>query len=66
MNGVAPEIVQRAESLILLAMRGEDLVTACCQMPEDEAAELEEAVSKFVQSTHSTNINKGANCKGLP
>jgi DNA mismatch repair protein MSH5 len=27
-------------------MRGEDLVAACCQMPEDEATELEEAVSE--------------------
>jgi DNA mismatch repair protein MSH5 len=45
MNGVPSEIVQRAEDLILLTMRGEDLVAACCQMPEDEAAELEEAVS---------------------
>jgi hypothetical protein len=44
MNGVPPELVQRAEDLILLSMRGEDLVAACCQMPEDEAAELEEAV----------------------
>ncbi|RYO26585.1 hypothetical protein AA0111_g7984 [Alternaria arborescens] len=43
LNGVPPEIVQRAENLILLSMRGEDLVAACCQMPEDEAAELEEA-----------------------
>lgn len=24
-------------------MRGEDLVAACCQMPADEVAELEEA-----------------------
>jgi DNA mismatch repair protein MSH5 len=44
MNGVPPEIVQRAENLILLSMRGKDLVAACCQMPEDEVAELEEAV----------------------
>lgn len=44
-NGVPPELVQRAEDLILLSMRGEDLVAACCQMPEDEEAELVEAVS---------------------
>ncbi|KAL1792204.1 hypothetical protein ACET3X_009955 [Alternaria dauci] len=43
LNGIPPEIVRRAENLILLSMRGEDLVAACCQMPEDEAAELEEA-----------------------
>ncbi|KAF2632157.1 hypothetical protein BU25DRAFT_487709 [Macroventuria anomochaeta] len=43
MNGVPEEIVRRAEDLILLAMKGKDLVAACCQMPEDEAAELEGA-----------------------
>ncbi|KAG9186743.1 hypothetical protein G6011_09851 [Alternaria panax] len=43
MNGVPADVIQRAENLILLSVRGEDLVTACCQMPEDEAAELEEA-----------------------
>ncbi|KAH3979586.1 hypothetical protein HBH70_150560 [Parastagonospora nodorum] len=43
MNGVPPEIVQRAENFILLSMRSEDLVAACCQMPDEEAAELEEA-----------------------
>jgi DNA mismatch repair protein MSH5 len=48
MNGVPPEIVQRAENLILLSMRGEDLVAACCHMPKNEAAELEEAVSKII------------------
>jgi hypothetical protein len=45
MNGVASEVVKRAETLILLSMRGEDLVAACCQIPEDEAADLVEAVS---------------------
>jgi DNA mismatch repair protein MSH5 len=44
MNGVPEEIVRRAEDLILLAMKGEDLVATCCQMSEGEAAELEDAV----------------------
>lgn len=46
MNGVPLEIIQRAENLVLLAMRGEDLIAVCCQMPEDEASELKEAVSQ--------------------
>ena len=47
MNGVPPEIVHRAEDLILLSARGEDLVSACCPVPEQEIAELEEAVSRL-------------------
>ncbi|KAF2032567.1 hypothetical protein EK21DRAFT_60557 [Setomelanomma holmii] len=58
MNGVPPEIVQRAEDLILLSLQGEDLVAACCQMPEDEVAEMEEAeqtAHDFLEADVSNN-----------
>ncbi|KAH7130599.1 muts domain V-domain-containing protein [Dendryphion nanum] len=43
-NHVPADIVRRAEELILIAARGEDLVSACSVMPASEAAELQEAV----------------------
>ncbi|KAL1634726.1 hypothetical protein SLS56_002128 [Neofusicoccum ribis] len=43
MNGISKEVVSRAEQLILVSVKGEDLVTACAIMPPGERAELEEA-----------------------
>ncbi|KAF2706863.1 hypothetical protein K504DRAFT_412485 [Pleomassaria siparia CBS 279.74] len=42
-NGVPPAIVERADDLIVLAARGEDLVAACSTMPHTQTTELEEA-----------------------
>jgi DNA mismatch repair protein MSH5 len=50
MNGVPNELIHRADELVLLAMRGQDLVAACSVMPDSEAAELEEAVSMAFHS----------------
>ena len=46
MNGIDAAVITRAEDLILLSLRGADLVEACAEMPEAELAELKDAVSR--------------------
>ena len=45
MNGIAPELIIRAEELGLLSARGEDLVAACAKVTELEAEALVIGVS---------------------
>ena len=43
MNGIDPAIVERAEQLVLLSVRGDDLVAACSLLSEEATNELEVA-----------------------
>lgn len=43
MNGIDSGIVERAEELILLTARGEDLIAACARVSKKEADELDDA-----------------------
>ncbi|KAI4752933.1 hypothetical protein E4T52_14463 [Aureobasidium sp. EXF-3400] len=43
LNGIPLEVTNRAEELILLAARGEDLVAACAILSESETKDLEES-----------------------
>jgi len=43
LNGIDASIVERADELVLLAARGEDLIAACAKVSPGEAKELEDA-----------------------
>jgi len=44
MSGISTEIVSRAQDLIELALKGEDLTAACATMSREEASDLEQTV----------------------
>ena len=50
MNGIDVEVVRRAEAIVDLMTRGEDLVAACIELQPDEMEELEDAVSRLTLS----------------
>lgn len=55
--GVEPTVVERAEELVLLSAQGEDLVTACTKVSEQEEEDLGIAVSDFMQNRLNIFLN---------
>ncbi|KAF1982980.1 hypothetical protein K402DRAFT_339387 [Aulographum hederae CBS 113979] len=54
MNGIGPEIIQRAEDLILVAMRDGNPAAAYVKIPQEDVSELEDAehiARDFLQAT---------------
>lgn len=58
MNGIPPEITDRAEHLARLAARGEDLVAACMIMSDKEIEELQGGVSLTSWSSDINDLSK--------
>ena len=69
MNGVDATIVDRADYLVEIGAKGEDLVTACAKFSEKEQDDLKEAVydsdSPFFPSSRSTERRIGGDSEDV-
>jgi hypothetical protein len=67
LNGISKPIVDRANELASLAVRGEDLIAACAELSEEEMQALQEAVrtsSFFLGHIKSLTENSIPGCIG--